>query len=97
VNAFAPGAMTATVAVLATFAKGTIGLTILFAVCTRLAAAGSSILHFVFASAMVLSELIRPQNGGRIVSTKICTLPIADESALSPDMVMPRFPASRAA
>ena len=86
--------MPPTIAEPATFVKGTIGLAILFAVCTRLAAAGAAVFHFVFASAMVLSELIRLHNGVHIVSTATCTLAIGDESALSPDTLVPRSPAS---
>ena len=57
VNAFAPAAMIPALAVLATIAEGTFALTMLFGIRVRLAAAGSALLLFVFASAMVLSGL----------------------------------------
>lgn len=97
VNAFAPAAMIPSLAVLATIAEGTFGLTMLFGVCTRLAAIGSALLLFVFASAMMLSGLSQLQYGVYLMSAASWTLATVDASALSVDSLALRSPAARAA
>jgi putative oxidoreductase len=97
VNAFAPAALIPTLAVLATIAEGTFGLTMLFGVCTRPAAVGSALLLFVFASAMMLSGLSQLQYGVYLMSVASWALATVDASALSVDALVLRSPAPRAA
>jgi len=97
VNAFAPAAIIPTLAVLATIAEGTFGLTMLLGVRVRLAALGSALLLFVFASAMVLSGLSQMQYGVYLMSIASWALATVDASALSVDALLFRTPAVRVA
>jgi putative oxidoreductase len=96
VNAFAPASMIPALAVLATIAEGTFGLTMLFGIRVRLAAAGSALLFFVFASAMVLSGLSQLQYAVYLMSVRSWALATVDASALSVDALV-RAPAVRIA
>ena len=95
VNAFAPASIIPALAVLATIAEGTFALTMLFGIRVRLAAAGSALLFFVFASAMVLSELSQLQYGVYLMSVTSWALSTVDASALSVDALLVRAPAVR--
>jgi putative oxidoreductase len=97
VNAFAPAAIIPTLAVLATIAEGTFALTMLFGIRVRLAAVGSALLFFVFASAMVLSELSQLQYGVYLMSVTSWALATVDATALSFDALFVRTPAVRIA
>lgn len=57
VNAFLPSAIIPTLAVLATIAESTLGVTMLLGIYTRAAAIGSAALLFAFATAMAISGL----------------------------------------
>ena len=92
VNAFAPTAMIPTLAVLATIAEGTFALTMMFGIRVRLAAAGSALLFFVFASAMVLSGLSELQYGVYLMSATSWALATVNASALSVDALLLRSP-----
>ena len=97
VNAFAPASIIPALAVLATIAEGTFALTMLFGIRVRLAAAGSALLFFVFASAMVLSELSQLQYGVYLMSVTSWALSTVDASALSVDALLVRAPGVRIA
>jgi putative oxidoreductase len=97
VNAFAPAAIIPALAVLATIAEGTFALTMLFGIRVRLAAVGSALLFFVFASAMVLSELSQLQYGVYLMSVTSWALATVDATALSFDALFVRTPAVRIA
>ena len=90
VNTFAPAAMIPTLAVLATIAEGTFALTMLLGIRVRLAAAGSALLFFVFASAMVMSGLSEMQYGVYLMSVTSWALATVNASALSVDAILPR-------
>jgi putative oxidoreductase len=93
VNAFAPAAIIPALAVLATIAEGTLALTMLVGIRVRLAAAGSALLLFVFASAMVLSGLSELQYGVYLMSITAWALATVDASAFSVDALLLRSPA----
>jgi putative oxidoreductase len=97
VNAFAPAALIPTLAVLATIAEGTFGLTMLLGVRVRLAAVGSALLLFCFASAMVLSGLSQLEYGVYLMSVASWALATIDASALSVDALLLRSPEVRVA
>jgi putative oxidoreductase len=97
VNAFAPAEMIPTLAVLATIAEGTFALTMLFGIRVRLAAAGSALLFFVFASAMVLSGLSELQYGVYLMSATSWALATVNASAFSVDALLVRSPEMRIA
>jgi putative oxidoreductase len=97
VNAFAPAAIIPALAVLATIAEGTFALTMLFGIRVRLAATGSALLFFVFASAMVLSGLSQLQYGVYLMSVTSWALATVDASALSVDAFLVRSPGMRTA
>jgi putative oxidoreductase len=97
VNAFAPASMIPTLAVLATIAEGTFALTMLFGIRVRLASAGSALLFFVFASAMVLSGLSELQYAVYLMSATSWALATTDASALSVDALVVRTPSARIA
>lgn len=97
VNAFAPAEMIPTLAVLATIAEGTFALTMLLGIRVRLAAIGSALLLFVFASAMVMSGLSEMQYGVYLMSATSWALATVNASALSVDASLPRSRAVRIA
>jgi putative oxidoreductase len=97
VNAFAPAALIPALAVLATIAEGTFGLTMLLGVRVRLVAVGSALLLFVFASAMVLSGLSQLEYGVYLMAVASWALATVDASALSVDALRLRSPAVRVA
>ena len=90
VNAFAPAELIPALAVLATIAEGTFALTMLLGIRVRLAAIGSALLLFVFASAMVMSELSEMQYGVYLMSATAWALATVNASALSVDARLPR-------
>jgi hypothetical protein len=90
VNAFAPPAIIPTLAVLATIAEGTFGITMLLGVRVRLASIGSALLLFVFATAMVLSGLSQFQYAVYLMSAAAWALATVDASALSIDALLSR-------
>ena len=92
VNAFAPAAIVPTLAVLATIAEATLGLTMLFGVRVRLASLGSALLLFVFATAMVLSGLSQFQYSVYLMSVTAWVLSTIDASALTVDAALGRPP-----
>ena len=91
VNAFAPAAIIPTLAVLATIAEGTFGVTMLLGIRVRLAAIGSALLLFGFATAMVLSGLSQLQYGVYLMSAAAWALATVDASALSVDALLTKF------
>jgi putative oxidoreductase len=97
VNAFAPAAIIPALAVIATIAEGTFGLTMLFGIRARLAAVGSALLLFVFATAMVLSGLSQLEYGVYLMAVTSWALATIDASALSVDALLLRSPAVRIA
>jgi hypothetical protein len=90
VNAFAPPAFIPTLAVLATIAEGTFGITMLLGVRVRLASIGSALLLFVFGTAMVLSGLSQFQYAVYLMSAAAWALATVDASALSIDALLSR-------
>lgn len=96
VNAFAPAAVVPALAVLATIAEGTFGITMLLGLRVRLASIGSALLLLVFATAMVLSGLSQLQYGVYLMSFAAWALATVDASELSLDALMTQ-PARRAA
>ncbi|HMI57075.1 MAG TPA: hypothetical protein VK511_03420 [Gemmatimonadaceae bacterium] len=91
VNAFAPAAMIPALAVVATIAEGTFGVTMLAGVRVRLASVGSALLLFTFATAMVMSGLSEMQYGVYLMSIAAWALATTDASALSVDkLFVPR-------
>lgn len=96
VNAFAPAAIIPTLAVLATIAEGTLGVTMLLGARVRLASVGSALLFCTFATAMVLSGLSQMQYGVYLMSVASWALATVDASALSVDSLL-RAPQLRAA
>lgn len=91
VNAFAPAAIIPALAVVATIAEGTFGVTMLAGARVRLASAGSALLFFTFATAMVLSGLSEMQYGVYLMSIAAWALATTDASALSVDaLFVPR-------
>ena len=88
VNAFAPASIVPALAVLATIAEGTFGVTILLGVRLRLASVGSALLLFTFATAMVLSGLSEMQYGVYLMSVAAWALATVDSSALSVDALI---------
>jgi len=97
VNAFAPAELIPALAVLATIAEGTFALTMLLGIRVRLAAIGSALLLFVFASAMVMSGLSEMQYGVYLMSATAWALATVNASALSVDVLLPRSRAVRIA
>ena len=97
VNAFAPAELIPALAVLATIAEGTFALTMLLGIRVRLAAIGSALLLFVFASAMVMSGLSEMQYGVYLMSATAWALATVNASALSVDARRPRSRAVRIA
>jgi putative oxidoreductase len=97
VNAFAPASIIPALAVLATIAEGTFALMMLFGIRVRLASAGSALLLFVFASAMVLSGLSQLQYGVYLMSITAWALATVDASAFSVDALLVRSPTVRIA
>ena len=97
VNAFAPAELIPALAVLATIAEGTFALTMLLGIRVRLAAIGSALLLFVFASAMVMSGLSEMQYGVYLMSATAWALATVNASALSVDARLPRSRAVRIA
>jgi len=93
VNAFAPASIVPALAVLATIAEGTFGVTMLLGVRVRFASVGSALLLFTFATAMVLSGLSQLQYGVYLMSIAAWALATVDASALSVDSI---FVAARA-
>ena len=96
VNAFAPAALAPMLAVLATIAEGTFGVTMLLGARVKLASAGSALLLFAFATAMVLSGLSQFQYGVYLMSVAAWALATVDASALSVDSLV-GAPSPRAA
>ncbi|HEV7703703.1 MAG TPA: hypothetical protein VGO46_05385 [Gemmatimonadaceae bacterium] len=91
VNAFAPAALIPLLAVVATIAEGTLGVTMLAGVRVRLASVGSALLFFTFATAMVLSGLSEMQYGVYLMAIAAWALATTDASALSVDaLFIPR-------
>jgi putative oxidoreductase len=90
VNAFAPAAVIPTLAVLATIGESTCGLTMLLGIRIPLAATGSALLFFVFATAMVLSGLSQFQYNVYLMSATAWALATIDASALSIDSFLKR-------
>ncbi|HEY8795505.1 MAG TPA: hypothetical protein VIM15_11235 [Gemmatimonadaceae bacterium] len=88
VNAFAPASIVPALAVLATIAEGTFGVTMLLGVRLRLASVGSALLLFTFATAMVLSGLSEMQYGVYLMSVAAWALATVDASALSVDALI---------
>ncbi len=88
VNAFAPAAIIPALAVLATIAEGTFGVTMLLGVRVRRASVGSALLLFTFATAMVLSGLSEMQYGVYLMSIAAWALATVDASALSVDALI---------
>jgi uncharacterized membrane protein YphA (DoxX/SURF4 family) len=97
VNAFAPPALIPLLAVLATIAEGTFGVTMLLGIRVRLASLGSALLLFVFASAMVLSGLSQLEYAVYLMSIACWSLATIDASAMSVDALMVRSPAVQVA
>ena len=95
VNAFAPASIIPALAVLATIAEGTFALTMLFGIRVRLAAAGSALLFFVFASAMVLSGLSQLQYAVYLMSVTSWALATVECIGVSVDALLVRAPAVR--
>ena len=91
VNAFAPRPLIPTLAVLATIAEGTLGLAMLVGFRVRLAAAGSALLLFVFATAMVLSGLSQFQYSVYLMSVTAWALSTVDASAFAMDARLPEI------
>ena len=91
VNAFAPAAAIPALAVVATIAEGTFGVTMLAGVRVRLVSVGSALLLFTFATAMVLSSLSEMQYGVYLMAITAWALATTDASALSVDaLFVPR-------
>jgi uncharacterized membrane protein YphA (DoxX/SURF4 family) len=90
VNAFAPAAIIPALAVLATIGESTFGLTMLLGVRIPLAAAGSALLFFIFATAMVLSGLSQFQYNVYLMSVTAWALATIDASFLSVDSLLRR-------
>jgi len=91
VNAFAPTAIIPALAVVATMAEGTFGVTMLAGLRVRFASVGSALLLFTFATAMVLSGLSEMQYGVYLMSIAAWALATTDASALSVDaLFVPR-------
>jgi putative oxidoreductase len=91
VNAFAPAAIIPALAVVATMAEGTFGVTMLTGLRVRLASVGSALLLFTFATAMVLSGLSEMQYGVYLMAVAAWALATTDASALSVDaLFVPR-------
>lgn len=99
VNAFAPHAMIPALAVVATVAEGTCGITMLLGVRVRLASIASALLFFVFATAMVMSGLSQFQYAVYLMSAAAWMLATVDASAFSLDAMLARArrPVARAA
>jgi putative oxidoreductase len=85
VNAFAPAAIVPALAVVATIAEGTFGVTMLLGLRVRLASLGSALLLFTFATAMVLSGLSEMPYAVYLMSISAWALATVDASALSVD------------
>jgi uncharacterized membrane protein YphA (DoxX/SURF4 family) len=85
VNAFAPAAIVPALAVVATIAEGTFGVTMLSGVRVRLASVGSALLLFTFATAMVLSGLSEMQYSVYLMAVAAWALATTDATALSLD------------
>jgi hypothetical protein len=85
VNAFAPAAIVPALAVVATIAEGTLGVTMLAGVRVRLASMGSALLLVTFATAMVLSGLSQFQYCVYLMAVAAWALATTDASALSVD------------
>lgn len=91
VNAFAPAAIVPALAVVATIAEGTLGVTMLAGVRVAIASLGSALLLFTFGTAMVLSGLSEMQYGVYLMSVAAWALATTDATALSIDaLFVPR-------
>jgi putative oxidoreductase len=88
VNVFAPAAIVPALAVLATIGESAFGLTMLLGMRIPLAAAGSALLLFVFATAMVLSGLSQFQYSVYLMSVTAWALATIGASALSVDNLL---------
>lgn len=94
VNAFAPASLVPALAVVATIAEGSCGVTMLLGVRVPFASLGSALLLFTFATAMVLSGLSQMQYGVYLMSIAAWALATVDASALSVDSILVAAPAS---
>jgi uncharacterized membrane protein YphA (DoxX/SURF4 family) len=90
VNAFAPQAIVPALAALATIIEGALGLAMLLGVRIPLAAAGSALLLFLFATSMVLSGLSQFEYNVYLMSVAAWALSTIDASALSVDALVER-------
>lgn len=85
VNLFLPHAMIFTVAVLATIFEITLGITMLLGIRIRIAALGSALLLFLFATAMTISGLSQFSYGVYLMCAGALALATTDASLLSVD------------
>ena len=85
VNSFMPRAVIPALAVLATIAEITFGLTMLLGISVRNAAIGSAILLFLFATAMTISGLSQFAYAVYLMSAGALSLVTIDASLLSVD------------
>jgi uncharacterized membrane protein YphA (DoxX/SURF4 family) len=88
VNSFLPHAVIPTLAVLATIAEITCGLTMLLGISIRYAAIGSAILLFAFATAMTISRLSQFSYGVYLMCAGALALATIDTSLLSVDALI---------
>jgi putative oxidoreductase len=96
VNSFAPASIVPALAVIATIAEGTFGVTMLLGVRVRFASVGSALLLFAFATSMILSGLSQLQYGVYLMSIAAWALATVDASALSVDSILVAAPARTA-
>jgi putative oxidoreductase len=94
VNAFAPAAVIPALAVVATVAEGALGVAMLLGVGTRIAAAGSALLLFAFATAMMLSGLSQLQYGVYLMAAGAWAMATVDATALGLDAIRGAAPVS---
>lgn len=90
VNSFLPRALIFTVAVLATIFEVACGLTMLLGVRIRIAACGSALLLFLFATAMTISGLSQFSYGVYLLCAGALALATTDASLLSIDALASR-------
>jgi uncharacterized membrane protein YphA (DoxX/SURF4 family) len=90
VNSFLPRAVISTLAVLATIAEITCGLTLVLGIRIRYAAIGSAILLFLFATAMTISDLSQFSYAVYLMSAGALSLAAVDASFLSIDALLRR-------
>jgi putative oxidoreductase len=88
VNAFAPAALIPALAIVATIFEGSFGITMLLGLRVRLASAGSALLLFAFATAMVISGLSQFSYAVYLMSAAAWYLSTVDASALSIDSLL---------